>query len=336
VSFAALPVGESAYLVEKGPLLHYLSAERDLAAPLASPRGAEGLIALGAPAYNETDVFAGLSGKEQAPLPTPSPAQVASLRPFRGQRSGCGDFTTLKFEPLPGTGPEVEEVTRLYTASAPNTRSDAPASLLLTRNDASEAAFKAQAPGHRILHLATHGFFLGGKCRSALDATRGIGGLKAAPPPDTLPPLAGENPLLLSGLALAGANHRDAAGPDEDDGILTAEEIAAMDLAGTEWAVLSACDTGIGTIQAGEGVFGLRRAFQIAGAQTVIMSLWAVEDESARQWMKALYEGRLLKHLDTATAVRNASLSVLKSRRARGESTHPFYWAGFVAAGEWR
>jgi CHAT domain-containing protein len=150
------------------------------------------------------------------------------------------------------------------------------------------------------------------------------------------PPVAGDNPLLLSGLALAGANHRDAAGPDEEDGILTAEEIAAMDLSGVEWAVLSACDTGIGEIKAGEGVFGLRRAFQIAGARTVIMSLWSVEDESARQWMKALYEGRLLKHLDTAEAVRNASLTVLKARRSRGESTHPFHWAGFVAAGDWR
>ena len=149
-------------------------------------------------------------------------------------------------------------------------------------------------------------------------------------------PVNGENPLLLSGLALAGANHRDAAGPDEDDGILTAEEIAAMDLSGTEWAVLSACDTGIGEIKVGEGVFGLRRAFQVAGARTVIMSLWSVEDESARQWMKVLYEGRLLKHLDTAEAVRNASLTVLKARRAHGESTHPFYWAGFVAAGDWR
>lgn len=145
-----------------------------------------------------------------------------------------------------------------------------------------------------------------------------------------------ENPLLLSGLAFAGANHRDVAGPDEDDGILTAEEIATLDLLGTEWAVLSACDTGIGEIRAGEGVFGLRRAFQMAGAHTVIMSLWPVEDEAARRWMTALYRNRFTAGESTAEAVNGASLEMLKQRRARGESTHPFYWAGFIAAGDWR
>jgi len=109
-----------------------------------------------------------------------------------------------------------------------------------------------------------------------------------------------------------------------------------MDLSGVEWAVLSACDTGVGEIRAGEGVFGLRRAFQVAGARTLIMSLWSVEDESAREWMRALYKARLQEGLDTAEAVRHASLTVLNARRERDESTHPFYWAGFVAAGDWR
>ena len=100
--------------------------------------------------------------------------------------------------------------------------------------------------------------------------------------------------------------------------------------------MLSACDTGLGEVKAGEGVFGLRRAFQVAGARTVIMSLWSVEDQAARAWMRALYEGRLQKGLDTADAVHEASLTVLRDRRARGQSTHPFYWAGFVASGDWR
>jgi CHAT domain-containing protein len=118
--------------------------------------------------------------------------------------------------------------------------------------------------------------------------------------------------------------------------VLTAEEIGSLDLSGIEWAVLSACDTGLGDIKAGEGVFGLRRAFQVAGAKTVIMSLWAVDDEAGRQWMNALYEARLERHLDTADCVREASLSVLRARRDAGLSTSPFYWAGFVAAGDWR
>jgi hypothetical protein len=96
----------------------------------------------------------------------------------------------------------------------------------------------------------------------------------------------------LSGLAFAGANKRQSARWAEDDGILTAEEIASLDLHGVEWAVLSACDTGVGEIKAGEGVFGLRRAFQVAGARTVIMSLWSVEDRATREWMAALYRER--------------------------------------------
>src|SRR5262249_49654260 len=114
------------------------------------------------------------------------------------------------------------------------------------------------------------------------------------------------------------------------------EEVASLDLTGVEWAVLSACDTGLGVIRAGEGVLGLRRAFQVAGARTVIMSLWSVEDQTTRQWMQTLYRSRLERGLDTAEAVREAALTVLRARRAQGLSGHPFYWAGFVAAGDWR
>ena len=122
----------------------------------------------------------------------------------------------------------------------------------------------------------------------------------------------------------------------QENGILTAEEVASLNLQGTEWAVLSACDTGLGEIRAGEGVFGLRRAFQIAGVRTIIMSLWSVEDQSARAWMRSLYDGRWRKGLSTADAVQQASLRLLQERRAHGQSTHPFYWAAFVAAGDWR
>jgi CHAT domain-containing protein len=142
--------------------------------------------------------------------------------------------------------------------------------------------------------------------------------------------------LLLSGLALAGANQRQSAGLREEDGILTAEEVAALDLDGVEWAVLSACDTGLGQITAGEGVLGLRRAFQIAGAGTVVMSLWPVDDGASRVWIRALYEGRFRRHLPTADAVRAASLTVLHERRKQGISTSPFFWAAFVASGDWK
>jgi CHAT domain-containing protein len=91
----------------------------------------------------------------------------------------------------------------------------------------------------------------------------------------------------------------------------------------------------VGQIKTGEGVFGLRRAFQQAGAHTVIMSLWSVDDEAARQWMRALYERRFQKRLSTADAVHAANLETLRSRRAKAQSTNPFYWASFVAVGDW-
>jgi CHAT domain-containing protein len=135
---------------------------------------------------------------------------------------------------------------------------------------------------------------------------------------------------------MAGANRRQSAGPDEDDGILTAEEIAALDLDGVEWAVLSACESGLGEIRAGEGVLGLRRAFSVAGARTLITSLWQVDDEPTSDWMSLLYEHRFLEGLETATAAHHASLELLEQRRQQGLTTHPYYWAGFVAAGDWR
>jgi CHAT domain-containing protein len=144
-----------------------------------------------------------------------------------------------------------------------------------------------------------------------------------------------ENPLLLSGLAFAGANRRASAGPDDSDGILTAEEIAGINLEGVDWAVLSGCDTGVGEIKLGEGVFGLRRAFQVAGARTVIMSLWPVEDQTTREWMATLYQEHFRDGKDTPESVRGASLKILRRRRANRESTHPFYWGAFIAAGDW-
>ena len=108
-----------------------------------------------------------------------------------------------------------------------------------------------------------------------------------------------------------------------------------MNLTDVEWAVLSACDTGLGKVVTGEGVLGLRRAFEVAGARTLIMSLWSMEDESTRLWMRGLYHHRL-RGLSTAEAVRRASLESIAERRSRGKSTHPFFWGCFVAAGAWK
>jgi len=305
VSLAALPTHGGRYLLEEGPLVHYLSAERDLV-PLSGwdDRG-EGLLAMGDPAFDETDLFAALAPRRKESEGSAPGGQLANLFPFGGARSACGDFHDLRFAPLPAARREVREIVSIWKRRA-SRAGDGMATVKRMGAEASEAALKEDGPGKRVLHLATHGFFLGGRCASALDSGRGIAGMTVAGDQES-PPVTGENPLLLSGLALAGANHREAAGPGEEDGILTAEEIAA-----------------------------LRRAFQVAGARTLIMSLWSVKDEATREWMKALYEARLEKGLDTAESVRDASLTVLGRRREAGESTHPFYWGAFVAAGDWR
>jgi CHAT domain-containing protein/tetratricopeptide (TPR) repeat protein len=330
IPFAALPVARGGYLLEHGPLLHYLSAERDLVS-LSDTSGlrGSGLLAIGGPAFSNPSSF------------TARPKNGVAANSARNDvRGACGDLGTLRFADLPASMFEAESVLSLSRQSriGDGTGDDR----LLSGADATEAAFKAFGPGHRIVHLATHGFVLGADCVATVAGLRGVGGLtpvgvaRAANTGRPARRAEPGNPLLLSGLAFAGANERRTTGPDADDGILTAEEVAGMNLSGVEWAVLSACDTGLGEIRAGEGVFGLRRAFQVAGVRTVIMSLWPVEDVATRQWMEALYRARLGDRLDTAEAVRQASLTLIRERRARGQSTDLFYWAAFVAAGDWR
>ena len=328
VNFAALPVGLSRYLLETAPRIHYLSAERDLVPSESQARG-RGLLAVGAPAFHESGLFTALQSRKNVP-DAPALSSAPAFAAFRGLRSACDNFRALQFEELSASAREAGDVAALWQRPGrmlSGTEGDE--AVRLTGAAATKSAFKRQAGGKRVLHLATHGFFLGEQCASALEA----GG---KPGPASFASLTGENPLLLSGFALAGANHRQAAGPDEEDGILTAEEIAALDLSGVEWAVLSACDTGVGEVRAGEGVLGLRRAFEVAGARTLIMSLWPVEDQVTRDWMRRLYRARLVAGLSTMDAVHQANLSTLRQRRAAGLSTHPFYWAGFVAAGDWR
>lgn len=331
VSLTALPVGEDEYLVERGPLVHYLSAEKDLVRPHAASAEGNGLLALGGPDYDSSPLgdLHRMSTGDIRPK-----ANHGGLAPVhRGAMPECSDFQSVRFPPLPGAAAEANEVASLWTSGA-STQGVAAADLL-TGAAASEAAFKARAPGHQVLHLATHGFFLGEECRPAPENARGIGGMAPAGSlADTF--RRGRNPLLLSGLALAGANHRGATRAGEEDGILTAEEIAAMDLSGVRLAVLSACDTALGRIRAGEGVSGLRRAFHLAGTGSVITSLWSIEDETARSWMKEFYKARLVDRLGTAEAVRRSSAMLLQERKRRNLHAHPFYWAGFVAAGDWR
>ena len=158
----------------------------------------------------------------------------------------------------------------------------------------------------RVLHIATHGFFQPGNNARQTPV---------------------ENPLLRSGLALAGANSGESRG---EDGILTALEAANLDLWGTRLVTLSACDTGIGVVRNGEGVYGLRRAFFLAGAETLVMSLWPVSDLVTRDMMTGYYSG-LKNGLGRGAALRRVQLRLMRQPGRQ----HPFYWASFIQAGEW-
>jgi CHAT domain-containing protein len=183
-----------------------------------------------------------------------------------------------------------------------------------------------------MLPLATHGFFFGDDCEEPAAETRGVAGARKSEPAAADSP-AIENALLRSGLALAGFNHRADAPADAEDGVLTAQEVTSLDLSGVDWAVLSACDTSRGDVAAGEGVLGLQRAFRIAGARTLIMSLWSVDDAATRQWMRGLYRARRIEGATAADCARSVSLGVLEQRRRQGLSEHPFYWGAFVTTG---
>src|SRR5207253_2167436 len=165
-------------------------------------------------------------------------------------------------------------------------------------------------PPHHCLHLATHGYFAPPPLRSALGPTAAK---RAGAGIDTLGGIgvAGYHPGLLSGIALAGANRRPTP-IGQDDGILTALEVAELDLAGVDLAVLSACETGLGEVVGGEGLLGLQRAFQVAGARSVVASLWKTGDEPTRALMARFYENLWQQRQPPAQALREAQLYMLR------------------------
>jgi len=221
---------------------------------------------------------------------------VASLR---DAGISCENLDKVEFRPLPGTAAEINDINAAWR----RWNSDEP-SALETGAGATRARFLEEAPRSRVLHIATHAFLLDSRCGN-------------------------DNPLLRSGFVFTAGNDARASS------ILTAQQIASMDLSGLDWAVLSACNTGNGELRDGEGVLGLERAFREAGARSMVMALWPVDDEFTRQFMHELYDQRLGHHASTANAVWNADRKLLLARRAAGKSTHPWYWAGFVGSGAW-
>jgi CHAT domain-containing protein/Tfp pilus assembly protein PilF len=290
VPFAALIDEHGDYVAERFEIT-YLTSGRDLLS-LAAPAPARGRpVVMADPAYDQS---------------------ASGGPPHDLHRSSDLDRSGLVFYPLAGTAAEAEALQGLLKLDAQE---------VLTGADATEEKLKA-LHGPSILHVATHGFFLSDRQAAAAALQPVSFGAETPPLPR------GENPLLRSGLALAGANRRHSG--DSDDGILTAAEAAQLDLRGTQLVVLSACETGLGQVQQGEGVYGLRRALVLAGAQAQLVSLWKVADAQTQGLMVDYYQ-RLLKGAGRSAALREAQQAMIANPATR----HPYYWAAFVPIGNW-
>lgn len=210
---------------------------------------------------------------------------------------------------LPGTRKETEEISNLLRASQHNAN-------LYLGAEASEEHIKALS-SPTILHIATHGFFLPDEA-SEEDKTLGFSTTQTR-----------QNPLLRSGLLLAGAAAGQSSHLKQDDGILTAYEASLLNLQNTDLVTLSACETGLGDLVNGQGVYGLQRAFLTAGARSVVMSLWTVDDEATQLLMTAFYKYYLQSNQANGKreALRKAQMEVKK------RYPHPYHWGAFVLTG---
>ena len=217
--------------------------------------------------------------------------------------------TLAGLEALPATAREATEIARLLTGSR-----------VIQREDATESAFLGvEAP--RVLHVATHGLYLGDLAGGAGDTRGLVLARTGAPPPADRRP---RDALLRTALIFAHVADPERRAPGTD-GIATALEVSSMNLWGTRLVVLSACDTGRGDVRRGQGVYGFRRAFMLAGADTVVSTLWRVHDEVTRALMTRFYEE--LRRTRPTDAMRAAAAHV------RAEHAHPFFWAPFVVMG---
>ena len=203
------------------------------------------------------------------------------------------------FEPLPSTESEARYISRLYQQARP---AEAEHIQLWLGEDATEQRLNNLDSAPRVLHLATHGFY-----RDQVDR--------------------GERPMLLSGIALAGAN--EAVAGDRDDGVLYALEAQSLNLEGTELVVLSACETGQGKIDYGEGVYGLVRALRTAGARQVLMTLRPVEDASAERFMRQFYK----RWLSQPAGENDPAAALDETRKYYIENDPNFDWSPYVLIG---
>ena len=258
--------------------------------------------------------------------------------------------TQVRFEELEGFDSELELVQNLFADTY-----DQASIISLSGSEATETEFLNRSSRANIIHVITHGYFAGDEIKS-LDQTNDSGGFD--PDFDSGRAYLGHYlPGLLSGLAMAGANQSSQDAGGTEDGILRASEIEASPLQEVELVVLSACETGLGQVAGGEGITGLQRSFQIAGARSVVASLWKVDDAATVELMRQFYTNLWTHKMTRLEALRQAQLSMLDhydlvSGEMRGLGTkpvksstqpktegnqrlHPKFWAAFQLSGDW-
>ncbi|MEP2025384.1 MAG: CHAT domain-containing protein [Reichenbachiella sp.] len=220
----------------------------------------------------------------------------------QGVLMGNPIFGSTKIAPLPGTATEIKTIDELLNRNHINTQ-------FYEQNLATEKSLK-QVSNPSILHIATHGFFMGDKVSNE-------GNIASRT-------LRSSNPLMRSGLLLAGAGQQDESNVENpSDGIFTAYDAMNMNLSDTELVVLSACETGTGEVVNGEGVYGLSRAFSVAGAKHLVISLWKVDDQATMKLMSNFYKN-WLGGQEIKVAFNQAQKAV------KEEYEDPYYWAAFV------
>jgi CHAT domain-containing protein len=296
--FEALQLDDSRHMVEEYHV-SYLSTGRDL-------------LRFETSAYTEPDASL-VAADPDFDLAGESITALQTDLGSRGRHSRDLDRNSLHFSHLPGTRREGEQVAALLGVEP------------LLQSMVLEQRLKACRSPH-ILHIATHGFFLP-------DESHGQNPIELSAPAfgERFANLSqSENPLLRSALALAGANSwlEGKSLPSEaEDGLLTAEDVSSLDLSSTDLVVLSACETGLGEVRLGEGVYGLRRAFVLAGAKALVMSLWKVPDQQTQELMEDFYR-RILNGEPRSDALRSAQLAM------KAKHPKPLYWGAFICQGD--
>ena len=324
--FEMLRVGDRFLLEEK--MISYVTSGREVARLARNPKSevrSQKSLVMGAPDFDLDLAKAGSSRRKEAQEairnPTSEGRNTQSLV-TSATRTLSRDYRGIKFQPLSGAADEARSVAALLGGDC----------ALRLGAEARESELKAvQSP--RVLHLATHGFYLSDQEFHRTNAP-GDGWIASMGTRwnASLPKDDWENPLVRCGIALAGANHAgQITNALAEDGILTGLEASLLNLQGTELVVLSACDSGTGEVKIGEGVMSLRRAFRIAGAQTVLASHWKVSDKATSQLMTEFMR-RWRAGEPRAQAWREAQLSLLHSK----EFASPYFWAAFTLTGQWR